>query len=37
MEVLLASIPLLTVIAIYDRWLYMRTVRVANEHTVTES
>ena len=36
-EVILSSIPLLTVMAIYDRCLYVRTVRVANEYTVTES
>jgi len=36
-EVILSSIPLLTVMAIYDRALYIRTVRATNEFTVTES
>lgn len=36
-EVLFSSIPLLTMFAIYDRWLYVRTARIANGYVITES
>jgi hypothetical protein len=36
-EVILASIPLLIVMAIYDRWLYIRTARSTDEYAVSES